>query len=371
MVQHGSEKKDECSAHLNISAKQVTDADAVVLTNPVYDDEAPGRILSNEEYADQLRKHADIFIVEKDTHLRNLELVCLLLALFSGIYLSTHEIVDVATDFFESRSIEREVKLVEAQPVTQQKEMENEKSDEFKTEVRKLKPNKHAGAGGKSSGGGDPHQRVTKKGVLGILSGHIKGKTIATTDIFAKGGFASGIDPILLGLGGLKTGSSGVGRKGVAGIGYNAGLGSGTGGGTRGIDDLIGGLMDAETSSLTLRKRRGSLKIAALKPHQGGGPMVGGRSRASIMRVVMQNLAALRYAYNKRLREKPGLKGRITVKFAIDEFGEVIFCSIVSSTMSDPLLEKTVSSKIKRWAFEKIDKPGDVTEVVYPFVFSQ
>ena len=26
------------------------------------------------------------------------------------------------------------------------------------------------------------------------------------------------------------------------------------------------------------------------------------------MRVVMQNLAALRYAYNKRLREKPGLK---------------------------------------------------------------
>jgi len=85
----------------------------------------------------------------------------------------------------------------------------------------------------------------------------------------------------------------------------------------------------------------------------------------------MQNLAALRYAYNKRLREKPGLKGKITVKFAIDEFGKVIFCEVLESTMGDSELEATVVDKIKRWVFEKIDKPGDVTEVVYPFVFSQ
>jgi hypothetical protein len=39
--------------------------------------------------------------------------------------------------------------------------------------------------------------------------------------------------------------------------------------------------------------------------------------------------------------------------------------------MSDPALEAEVVDKIKRWVFEKIDKPGDVTEVVYPFVFSQ
>jgi TonB family protein len=89
------------------------------------------------------------------------------------------------------------------------------------------------------------------------------------------------------------------------------------------------------------------------------------------MRVVMQNLAALRYAYNKRLREKPGLNGKVTVKFAIDEFGKVIFCEAVESTIGDPVFEEVVVSKIKRWVFEKIDKPGDVTEVIYPFVFSQ
>jgi hypothetical protein len=89
------------------------------------------------------------------------------------------------------------------------------------------------------------------------------------------------------------------------------------------------------------------------------------------MRVVMQNLAALRYAYNKRLREKPGLKGKITCKFAIDEFGKVIFCEVVNSDMDDSTLEADIIDKIKRWVFEKIDKPGDVTEVVYPFAFSQ
>jgi TonB family protein len=85
----------------------------------------------------------------------------------------------------------------------------------------------------------------------------------------------------------------------------------------------------------------------------------------------MQNLAALRYAYNKRLREKPGLSGKITCKFAIDEFGKVIFCQVVESTMGDSELESLIAAKIKLWVFEKIDKPGDVTEVVYPFVFSQ
>ncbi|MBD3320890.1 MAG: TonB family protein, partial [Chitinivibrionales bacterium] len=158
-------------------------------------------------------------------------------------------------------------------------------------------------------------------------------------------------------------------RKGAAGIGYGAGYGSGFGGGGGGIDDLVGSLMGGEGGELGLKKRA-TLKVSAPK-YVKGGAMTGGRSMASIRRVVMQNLAALRYAYNKRLREKPGLRGKITVKFAIDEFGKVIFCQVVGSTIGDATLEKTIVSKVKRWAFGKIDKPGDVTEVVYPFVFSQ
>jgi TonB family protein len=89
------------------------------------------------------------------------------------------------------------------------------------------------------------------------------------------------------------------------------------------------------------------------------------------MRVVMQNLAVQRYAYNKRLQEKPSLEGKITCKFAINEFGKVILCEILESTISDEQLETAAVDIIKKWDFEKIDKPGDVTEIIYPFVFSQ
>ncbi|MGD9200243.1 MAG: AgmX/PglI C-terminal domain-containing protein [Chitinispirillia bacterium] len=353
---------------LSVSASAASAA-SNMLNDDDDDEEEEGRVLSDEEYSDQLKSRADIFTIEKDPRLRNLEVVCMILALLAGMWLSTREIIEVATDFFEKIPEERTASLVKELPETL-KDQADEKKEDIPTEKKKLKPNTKKGAGGQTGGGGDPRARITKKGVLGIISGQIKGKSVASADIFGKGGFASGIDAVLSGVGGLKAGGSGgVGRKGAAGIGYGAGYGSGFGGGSGGIDDLLGSLMGGDGGALNLKKR-GSLKISAPKFTKGGA-LTGGRSRASIMRVVMQNLAALRYAYNKRLREKPGLKGRITIKFAIDEFGKVIFCSVVSSTMGDPPLEQVVVSKIKRWVFEKIDKPGDVTEVVYPFVFSQ
>ncbi len=354
--------------------EELDNAGNVIKTGTVLDeddaDEEVGRVLSDEEYAQQLNSRADIFTIEKDSRLRNLEIICLIIGLLLGIWLSTVELVDIATDFFEKMPEERVAKIVKNLDPDALNKKKEEKKEEIKTEKKKLKPSKNKGKGGRTGGGGDPRARITKKGVLGIISGKIKGKTVASADIFGKGGFASGIDAILSGVGGLKSGgSAGVGRKGAAGIGYGAGYGSGFGGGSGGVDDLIGSLMGGDGGDLRLKKV-GKLKISPPKFTKGGA-LTGGRSKASIMRVVMQNLAALRYAYNKRLREKPGLKGRITIKFAIDEFGKVIFCSVVSSTIDDSTLEKTVINKIKRWVFEKIDKPGDVTEVVYPFVFSQ
>jgi TonB family protein len=80
---------------------------------------------------------------------------------------------------------------------------------------------------------------------------------------------------------------------------------------------------------------------------------------------VMANLPTPRYAYNKRLREKPGIKGKITVKYAIDELGTTVSCILVSSTVNDSKLEQIVLEIIKTWKFEKIDKSGDVTEEVF------
>jgi TonB family protein len=163
----------------------------------------------------------------------------------------------------------------------------------------------------------------------------------------------------------------GDGRRGSAGIGYGTGYGSGFGSpgfGGGGIDDLLGGLMGGG-GGLPLRKN-GELKISS-PDFIKGGTLTGGRSRASIQRVIMQNIAALRYAYNRRCRDIPGLNGTITVNFAVDEFGKVIFAQAVKSTVNDAELENTVVDRVKSWNFEWIDKPGDVTEVTYPFAFSQ
>lgn len=339
------------------------------------DDDEPGRVLTDAEYTQRLRERADIFASDRDTRLRNIELVSLILGVLFGIYLSTREIVTVQSDFFEKIPEERVAKLVKEEisaTLEEKKKEEKKPEEELKKEKKSIKPKKNQGSGGMQGGGGDPRARVTHKGVLGIISGQIKGKSVASADIFGKGGFATDIDAILSGVGGLKSGGSGgVGRKGVAGIGYGAGYGSGFGGsGAGGIDDLIDGLMGGDGGGGLDLKKRGSLKITSAE-FMKGAALTGGRSKASIMRVVMQNIAALRHAYNKRLREKPGLKGKVTVKFAIDEYGKVIFCQVVESTMGDADLESEIAAKIRRWIFEKIDKPGDVTEVVYPFVFSQ
>jgi hypothetical protein len=101
--------------------------------------------------------------------------------------------------------------------------------------------------------------------------------------------------------------------------------------------------------------------------------LTGGRSRASIMRVVIRELPKLKHAYNRKLRSNPGLQGKITVKFAIDEFGDVIFSEVMhdGTTVDDRELQNEFASIVKAWKFQRIPKPGDVTEVVYPFTLSQ
>jgi len=333
------------------------------------EDMEPGRLRSDEEYAQMLRSRPDIFKVEKETKVRNIQIVCIIIGLLLGSYITwILEIPEIATDFIEKLPEERAIKLTEMTKI--EEEIEKQKPIE-ETEKKELKPAKAKGSGGNTGGGGDPRARVVKRGVLGIISGKVKGKSVASADIFGKGGFASNIDAVISGVGGLTTGADGgSGRKGATGIGYGVGYGSGYGGGSSsGVSDLLGSLMGGDGGSVELKKR-GTLEISESK-FIGGAALTGGRSKASIARVVMQNIASLRYAYNKRLREKPGLKGKITVKFAIDEFGKVIFCEVVNSNMNDSELENTVVSKIRRWAFGKIDKAGDVTEVVYPFSFAQ
>jgi len=95
------------------------------------------------------------------------------------------------------------------------------------------------------------------------------------------------------------------------------------------------------------------------------------RQLTDILIIVNMNSGNIVRAYSRRWAEKPNLEGRITVKFSIDEKGDVVSCKVIESTMDDPPLEEQVIKNVTSWKFGEIYNPGDVTEVVYPFNFSQ
>ncbi len=331
-------------------------------------------LCSMEEFASRLRSREDIFLVDKDRLLRNIETICIILAVISGIWLSHQTYIKHNTPeahtFIQELKNGRQVN-VRTMEIDRKDIMPQEKPKEIeKPKQLHARRKPRVNGDGRRNGGGDYRERkATDKGVLGIIAGLVEGTKIAYSDPDAHGGYQKKIDALLAGTGGLKKGSnSGTGRKGVAAIGHGPGTSSGFNEGTGGVDDLINSLMGPDEGALDLKTR--PISDIEIKIPDGGGLMTGGRSRASITRVVLQNMNALRYAYNKRLNMKPNLRGKVTVKFAIDEFGKVIFCDVIGGTLNDPALEKTISKKIERWVFDKINKPGDVTEVVYPFVFS-
>jgi TonB family protein len=99
------------------------------------------------------------------------------------------------------------------------------------------------------------------------------------------------------------------------------------------------------------------------------------RTSKSIVDIVMLNLNHIKNAYNWRLRKKPEISGKISVKLAVNQPGKIIYAHVVESTVKDSLLENDVVELIKRWQFcPIIQLPGikeDITEIVYPFIFSK
>lgn len=338
------------------------------------ENEVQGRILSNEELVAKLRNRADIFSVDEERRLMTTEAVSVVLAIMIGLWISRMDpalftaISEGVVENFKNQIEGRILTTPVISPNTIQKPVPPK---QVSVDRKVLHPSKVKNAVQSSStagGGGDIHSRVAKAGILGMLADKVTGKTV-DGDITGHGGFADGIDAIISGVNGLKQSSgSGIARRAGSGIGFGPGYNSGFNGGTAGggIDNLIGSIQNTPVE-LTHRVHSIAFKTNNV---DGGALIGGGRNKAEILRVVMQNIQSLRYAYNKRLKDKPGLKGKITCKFAIDEFGNVLTCIKMESTLNDEELESTVNTLISRWKFEKIDKPGDVTEIIYPFVFS-
>jgi hypothetical protein len=99
--------------------------------------------------------------------------------------------------------------------------------------------------------------------------------------------------------------------------------------------------------------------------------LTGNRSRASVRRVVIQNITPLRHAYNERQRENPDSSNEVSVEFAVDEFGKVISARVSWTKIDDWEFIHFVENSVETWDFGKIDKAGDTTKVTYRLRFEQ
>ncbi len=94
------------------------------------------------------------------------------------------------------------------------------------------------------------------------------------------------------------------------------------------------------------------------------------RSTASILAVIRSHSPGLRHIYNSFLKLRPGLAGKLTLRFAIAPSGQVVDVGLAGSTTSAPEFDAQVIQKVMAWRFEPVKAVGN-DMVTVPFNFSE
>jgi TonB family protein len=120
--------------------------------------------------------------------------------------------------------------------------------------------------------------------------------------------------------------------------GYGGGQGSLNGHDTTQVTSAI---LNAKGNGGDVRRGQGATKAA--------------RSREEIELIFDRNKGAIYALYSRALRDKPDLKGKVVLELTIAPDGEITKCSIVSSELNDPDLERKLVARIKLFRFEARD----------------
>lgn len=315
-----------------------------------------------------LASRRDIYVLEDDRRLFKAARISLFLGILFGILMTILDPpVDLVPDFMVMDDFIA-VRLEKIPAVEKEIEKAVPKPKVRKPGKISLRPSALPG-GGKNRGGGNLLDRVSQKGLLVLLKGKGSHITIAGNTLEAIK-FVKDLDQVLDHIAALKTsGLPGTGRRGPNHNRFNDSY-SGDGGGPGGIDDLLESLGDGPTRVSENLVKRPKVDLATEKTFWNSGEGLAGRNPADISQVVMHHLGGLRAAYNKRLRAKPALKGKITVRFAIDPEGKVLWCRVIRNTLRDKLLELEVVRRVRLWKFDPCRACGIAT-VTYPFAFYQ
>jgi TonB family protein len=94
------------------------------------------------------------------------------------------------------------------------------------------------------------------------------------------------------------------------------------------------------------------------------------RSSESIMATIRAHSPGLRHVYNTFLKLRPGLSGKVTVRFAVAPRGDVVDAAVVSSTMNLSEFDRQLLASVLAWRFEPVKSLGNDI-VTVPFTFSE
>jgi len=139
-------------------------------------------------------------------------------------------------------------------------------------------------------------------------------------------------------------------------------VGAGSGGITsanssRGFGTGAGSLTGHDTTAVTSSIARGGLDNRG--PTRTGSSGKAARSREEIELVFDHNKGAIYGLYNRALRERAELQGKLVLEFTIAPSGEVTMCRVVSSELNDPDLESRIVARVRLFHFD----PKDVESV--------
>lgn len=137
-----------------------------------------------------------------------------------------------------------------------------------------------------------------------------------------------------------------------------------------GVGEMVAGLPHGTGTNVVLQGQvvspiSGPGGGASVESASGGG--TSGRSLSEIRDIVAQYIAGLKYLYDRELKQRPSLHGKVTVEFVVTGPGQVSEVRLVSSGIGQPSLESAILGRIRGWRFP--GKPGDSTRVTFPFDF--
>ena len=94
----------------------------------------------------------------------------------------------------------------------------------------------------------------------------------------------------------------------------------------------------------------------------------GGRTltAAQVKAVVNSKMPQVRACYEKELKKRDGLRGKVVMSWTIAASGAVSGARVVSNSTRNPTMVPCMIRAVAGWSFPKAEAPFDVE---YPFVF--